>query len=87
MPETLALLIVVASLFQFGLAFWLPWLRRIVTPVVSGIVIMLIAAGVMQVAVERLGQVPDGALALAAPVVAAVTLAATATLGLRATGC
>ncbi len=64
-PETLASLVVVASVFQFSLAFWLPLLRRIVTPVVSSIVIMLVAAGVMHIAVERLGQVQGGGTQLA----------------------
>lgn len=85
-PATLASLVVVASLFQFALAWWLPLLRRIITPVVSGTVIMLIAAGVMRIAVTRLADGPAGSPTLAAPAVAAVTLAATAMLGLRATG-
>lgn len=85
-PATLASLVVVSSLFQFALARWLPLLRRIITPVVSGTVIMLIAAGVMQIAVGRLADSPSGSPTLAAPAVAAVTLAATAMLGLRAAG-
>ena len=85
-PATLASLIVAASLFQLALARWLPLLRRIITPMVSGTVLMLIAAGVMQIAVARLTDSPDGTLALAAPAVAAVTVAATAMLGLRAAG-
>ena len=85
-PATLASLIVAASLFQLALARWLPLLRRIITPMVSGTVLMLIAAGVMQIAVARLADGPDGTLALAAPAVAAVTVAATAMLGLRAAG-
>ncbi|MCY4436322.1 MAG: hypothetical protein OXE05_03195 [Chloroflexi bacterium] len=85
-PATLATLLVVSSLFQFGLAASLPRLRRIITPVVSGTVIMLIAASVLPLTVNRLEQVPEGAPALAAPAVAAITLLAVAVLGLRATG-
>ncbi len=85
-PATLATLLVVSSLFQFGLAASLPRLRRIITPVVSGTVIMLIAASVLPLTVDKLEQVPEGAPALAAPAVAAITLLAVAVLGLRATG-
>ncbi len=85
-PATLAALLVVSSLLQFALAVSLPRLRRIITPVVSGTVIMLIAASVLPLTVDRLEQVPEGAPALAAPAVAAITLLAVAVLGLRATG-
>ena len=85
-PATLATLLVVSSLFQFGLSAFLPRLRRIITPVVSGTVIMLIAASVLPLTVNRLEQVPEGAPALAAPAVAAITLLVVAVLGLRATG-
>ena len=46
-PATMASLVVVSSLFQFMLAFRLSWFRRLLTPVVSGTVIMLISATVM----------------------------------------
>ena len=36
-------LIIAASLVQFALAFWLAQLRRIITPVVSGVAFMVIA--------------------------------------------
>ena len=85
-PATLATLVVVSSLLQFALSASLPRLRRIITPVVSGTVIMLIAASVLPLTVDRLEQVPEGAPALAAPAVAAITLLAVAVLGLRATG-
>ena len=82
----LATLIVVSSLIQVALAAWLPWLRRVVTPVVSGTALMLIAVTVMTVAVDRLKEVPDGAPPGAVPSVAVVTLAVAATLALRASG-
>lgn len=84
--ETLATLIVVAACFQIALAKLLPRLRRIVTPVVSGVVLMLISVGVMQIAVERLEQPAEGTLASAEPIVAAVTLVVAAMLGLGARG-
>ena len=82
----LASLIVMASLLQFAVAGWLPRLRRIVTPVVSGVAVMLLAVTVMPIAVGRLADVPHGTAPGAGPCVAAVTLAATAILAMRATG-
>ena len=85
-PTTLASLIVVSSLSQFALAAWLPLLRRVITPVVSGIVLMLIAFTVIPIAVGRLSVASQGS-SPAAPMLAAVTtLIVAALLGLRATG-
>ena len=69
----LASLMLVCSLFQFALSFRLSLLRRVVTPTVSGVVLMLIPVTVMPVVFERLDDVPDGAAASA--VCALVTLA------------
>ena len=66
-PSTMASLIVVSSLFQFLLAARLSLLRRIFTPVVSGTVIMLIAATVMPIVFGTLTDVPDGTDPAAAP--------------------
>ena len=83
---TLASLVVASSLVQFAVGGWLPVLRRVITPVVSGTALMLIAVTVMVIAAGRLRDVPEGAPAAAGPVVAAVTLAAAAMLAMRATG-
>ena len=83
-PSTMASLVVVSSLFQFALAARLSLLRRILTPVVSGTVIMLIAATVMPVVFDTLNDVPEGTSPEAAPVAALVTLAVVAALVLRA---
>ncbi len=83
-PSLMASLIVVSSLFQFLLAARLSLVRRIITPVVSGTVIMLIAVTVMPVVFDLLGDVPDGTPAVAAPAAAAATLAALLVLALRA---
>ena len=83
-PSTMASLVVVSSLFQFALAARLSLLRRIFTPVVSGTVIMLIAATVMPVVFDTLKEVPDGTSPLAAPAAAVITLAVVAALVLRA---
>ncbi len=85
-PELLASLILASSLFQFALAVWLPLLRRIITPVVSGTVIMLIATEVFPVAIERMQETPDGAALAAAPAAALTTLIVAVAMGLRATG-
>ena len=79
-------LIVLSSLVQFALAGWLPLLRRVITPVVSGIALMLIAVTVMAVAVDRLSEVPDGAPPAAGLAVAAATLAVAVVLAMRASG-
>ena len=82
----LASLIVISSLFQFALAAWLPLLRRIITPVVSGTALMLIAVTVMSIAVDRLKEVPEGAPLAAGPSVAAATLVTATALAMRASG-
>ena len=83
-PSLLASLVVLSSLFYLAVATWLPLLRRIITPVVSGTVLMLIAAMVLPIAFDRLGEVPAGAPEAAGPAVAAVTLFGTTMLMLRA---
>ena len=82
----LASLIVLSSLIQFALAQWLPMLRRVITPVVSGTALMLIAVTVMSIAIDRLREVPEGAPPAAGPVVAVVTLAVAVMLAMRASG-
>ena len=85
-PAMLASLVVVSSLFQFALAAGLPLLRRIITPVVSGTVLMLIAVTVMPIAFDMLRETPQGAPPAAGPSAAVVTLAVTVVLVLRASG-
>ena len=82
----LASLIVMSSLVQFALAQWLPLLRSIITPVVSGTALMLIAVTVMAFAIERLREVPEGAPSAAGPAVAVATLAVAVMLAMRASG-
>ena len=82
-PSTMAALIVVSSLFQFLLAARLSLLRRIFTPVVSGTVIMLIAATVMPVVFDTLTEVPDDVSTAAAPLAALITLMTVGALVLR----
>ena len=84
--EVMSSLIVAAALVQFALAFWLAQLRRVITPVVSGVAFMVIAASAMPIAIGRMENVPEGAPAIAGPAVGAVTLAVAAILMLRASG-
>ena len=82
-PAMLASLILLSSLFYLALGAWLPLLRRIITPVVSGTVLMLIAAMILPISFDRLQEVPEGASVAAGPCVAAVTLVAATMLMLR----
>ena len=83
-PSMMASLIVASSLFQFVLAARLSLLRRIITPVVSGTVIMLIPVTVMPIVFDTLKDVPDGTSWAAAPAAAVATLVTVAALILRA---
>ena len=85
-PAALSSLIVLSGVFYLALAAWLPRLRRLITPVVSGTVLMLIAAMIIPISFDRLKNVPEGASAAAGPCVAAVTLVVAAILVLRAPG-
>lgn len=85
-PETFASLLVVCSLVQVALAWWLPTLRRIVTPVVSGTVTMLIAVSVLPIAFNSVQDLPEHASASAGPVIALVTLVVSVFVTLQASG-
>ena len=79
-------LVVASSLIQFAVAAWLAQLRRVITPVVSGVAFMIIAVSAMPIAITRLNDVPAGASPIAGPAVGVATLAASALLVLRASG-
>ncbi len=85
-PGLLAAVVVAGALSQFALSLWLPLLRRIITPVVTGTALMLLAATVIPIAAGRVTALPSDAAALSGPVVALVTLAVLAVLGLRVSG-
>lgn len=73
----LATLVVASSLVQFLLAARLAALRRIITPTVGGVVIMLIAVTIMPIAFSMISRPPadPAASSAAGPVTATVTLA------------
>ncbi len=83
-PAMLASLMVVSGLFFFAITTRLPQLRRVITPTVSGTVLMLIAVMVLPICLNRFGEVPEGAPAFAGLCVAAVTLIVSTVLILRA---
>jgi len=83
-PAMLASLMVVSALFYFAVATWLPQLRRVLTPAVSGTVLMLIAVSVLPFCLDRFDEVPDGALPFAGPIVAVATVAISTALVMRA---
>ncbi len=83
-PSTMASLVVISSLFQFALAARLSVLRRIFTPVVTGAVIMLIAATVMPLVFQTMSDVGEDISPAAAPAAAAATIVTVVALVLRA---
>ncbi len=85
-PAMLATLVVISALFQFLLAWRLSLLRRILTPTVSGTVIMLIPVTVMPIVFGMLTQVPEGTSELGAPLAALVTVVVLCGISLKATG-
>ena len=83
-PAMMATLIVASAAFYFLLAAQLSTLRRVITPLVSGVVIMLLAAMAAPIVFRMLGNVPDSTPDVAAPVIAAVTVGVVTPLALRA---
>ena len=79
-PGLLSALVICGALAQFALATWLPLLRRIITPVVTGTALMLLAATVIPIAAGRITALPEDAVPVSGAVVAVTTL------GLRLSG-
>ena len=73
-PALLSTLIVVSSLIQFVFISRLSWLRRVISPLVAGTVLMLLASTIITVVLSRLSDVPEGTPPVAAPILAATTL-------------
>ena len=83
-PAMLASLMVVSALFFFAVATWLPQLRRVMTPTVSGTALILIAVSILPFCLDQFDEVPQGAPAFTGPTVALITLIMTTALLLRA---
>ena len=59
-PATMAALVIVSSLLQLLFATKLSKFRRVLTPTVTGTVIMLIAVTVMPILFDMMSQIPEG---------------------------
>ncbi len=73
-PALLAVLVVISSLVPIALSWRLSLFQRILTPTVSGTVIMLIPITVMPVMGDMLSSTPDGKLSPGAVLSAAATV-------------
>ena len=85
-PELLAVLVVASSLFQFLLAARLSLFRRLVTPVVAGTVLMLIAVTVMPLIFDMVSASPEGKSDWSAPTSALVTILLVIAIALKSSG-
>ena len=85
-PSLFATLLIISCIVQIGLAFWLPLLRRIFTPVVIGTVTMLIAVSVLPIAFSSMQNLPDDAPTISGPLMVAATLSVSVIMTLRARG-
>ncbi len=85
-PALMCTLIIISSIIQFVIAFKLSVLRRVITPTVAGIVIMLIPVTIFPIIFDLLIDVPEEHLSFNAPVVAAITIVISVGLAMRATG-
>ncbi len=82
----LVTLVVVASLFQFLLSARLALFRRILTPTVSGTVLMLVPVTAMPEIFGMLDQVPAGSPSHVAPLSALATVVVIVVIALKARG-
>ena len=84
----LATLVALSALIQFALAARLSVLRKLITPTVGGVVIMLIAVTVFPHVFRMLGEVPEGVdpTSWAAPITAVVTFVVSIAVTLFAAG-
>ena len=85
-PSTFASLLIVCCVIQVALAWWMPTLRRIFTPVVTGTVTMLIAVSVLPIAFDSVQDLPSGAPPVAGPAIAGMTLLVSVIVTLRGRG-
>ena len=85
-PGLMATLVTVSALFQFLLSSRLSLLRSLLTPLVAGTVIMLIAVSVMPILFDMLDNVASGVEPVGAPVSAAATLACITAVAMLAKG-
>ena len=84
--STLASLILATGIFQILVSMRLAQLRRLVTPAISGAILILLIITIVPVVFRELGDVPEGAPAAAGPVCVLVTFALTVGLLMRGSG-
>ncbi len=82
-PALLATLVVVVALLQMAMSTRLSLVRRLLTPTVTGTVIMLLPVSVMPILARLLNQAPAEAPVAAGPVCALVTVALIVGIGLK----
>ena len=85
-PALLAILVLALALFQFAFSARLFLFRRILTPTVTGTVLMLTPVTVMPVIFEQFKNVPPDSPTLAAPLSAVTTLAVVGCILLKGGG-
>ena len=85
-PALLASLVLALALFQIAFSARLALFRRILTPTVTGTIIMLTPVTVMPVIFEQLNNVPDGTAPAGGPLSAMTTLAVMVGIMLKARG-
>ena len=82
----LAVLVLAMALLQFAFSARLALFRRVLTPTVTGTIIMLTPVTVMPFIFEQLNNVPEGTVPAGGPLSAATTLAVVVGLSLKARG-
>ena len=85
-PGLLATLVVISAVAQGVLSARLSLLHRVLTPIVTGTVIMLLPVTVMPILFEMLNELPPGAPAYAAPLSAVVTMVTIVGIALKTKG-
>lgn len=85
-PALLATLVVILALVQFIFSAHLSLFRRILTPAVTGTVLMLTPVTVMPIMFEQLGNVPSGTPPVAASLSALTTLIVIVAITLASSG-
>lgn len=85
-PALLAALVLAMALLQLGFSLRLAPFRSVLTPTVTGTIVMLVPVTVTPVLFEQMNNVPPGTSPAAGPLCALVTLATVAGIMLKARG-
>ena len=85
-PAAIATLTTLSAIVAFGFSRYMSALRKIVTPTVTGTVVMLVPATVMPVIVDELRSIPETASPEGATFAAAVTVIVSAAMAISTSG-